>query len=139
MGGDVGAFVFQGLGALGGIGALATLILVAPNIKKLRAEAHQTEVDAAVSEGAADDEHFRTMIATQTEFVVAPLREEVARQGVRIGELEAQVKSIRRLYRMAVDTLRAFVQYSLVLVGLLPPGTTPPPPPAIPNDIAEDF
>lgn len=128
------------------VGAIVALAKVVPEIRHLRATTRQALVDAETSEEAQDDEHWQSIIRTQTEVLLKPLTEEVARQGEKllrqdqkISDLERQMHSIQRRYRLALDHLRDYVRYSLLLVGLLHPDVTPPPPPSIANEIAEDI
>ena len=93
---------FGALSLLGGGGLIAGFIAwrkYGPEIRQLKAETHRTVVETALAEDAADVEAVRVMIATQTQFVLEPIKAEVERQGRklkeqddRINELEGQVK-----------------------------------------------
>ena len=134
-------------------GAIVALAKVVPEIRHLRATTRQALVDAETSEGAQDDAHWEAIIRAQTEALLTPLTKEVERQGEKIvrqdkkisdqdqkiTDLERQMRSIQYRYRLALDHLRDYVRYSLLLVGLLHPDVTPPPPPSIANEIAEDI
>lgn len=128
------------------VGAVIAWRKLGPEMRQLTANTRRTVLESALAEDSADDEHFRTMIATQAEFILAPLKAEVERQGrkladqdTRINELEGQVKSFRRRYRLALDTLLAHIRHNLTIVRLIPADVAIPPPPLVPNEIAEDF
>lgn len=140
----------------GGIGATAMLIKARADARAIRAGADQTVVQTALSEGAADDEHWKAIIATQTEVtkvLLEPLTKKVVDQDAKIAAqdrkidaqdrkidaLEVEVRSVRRRYRDAREALLEFVRYTARLVHLLQEAGIPaPPPPTIPTDIDQD-
>lgn len=92
-------------------GGALVLVKVWPEIRKLRAEAKKTDVDAAIAEDAADDAHWKSIIATQTEALIQPLTARIEAQDARIEQLERKVDAVSRSYRSALTYIRTLLAW----------------------------
>jgi predicted RNase H-like nuclease (RuvC/YqgF family) len=119
------AQLFAVLGSAGFLGGLGVLLRIRHEIRKLRAEAHHLDVEAAATEDRADDEHtaalterWKDLIAAQTEAVVKPLRDEVERQAGQIvtlrdemSTMRAEFEALRTRYWRAITYVRALLTW----------------------------
>lgn len=122
------------------LGTVGVLIRLFPEIRQMRANTHQATVASAIAEDAAGDERLKIIIEAQTHSLIDPLTKQVERQEQRIEALEQQLKSLGRLYRLALDSLKAYIRHGVTLAGLLnDAGVTYPQPPSIPADIHDDM
>ena len=153
---DLWGPVIIGVVSGGGVTGVGAFIKSRADANAIRAGADQTIVQTALSESAADDEHWKAIIATQTEVtkvLLEPLTKKVVDQDAKIAAqdlkidaqdrkidaLEIEVRSVRRRYRDAREALLEFVRYTARLVRLLEEaGISAPQPPAIPTGINED-
>lgn len=110
---DWGA-IFSAFGTLGGIGGIATLLLIWPRLRKMRADTKKVDIDAALAQDAAQDAAWRSIIEVQTAALLGPMRDELKRQGEhiktqdgRITELEVQLTAARAKYWVAIRWIRA--------------------------------
>lgn len=118
--------IFHWLGAGGGAVAITALVLLWPNLRKLRAEYGKTRTDAAIAVDAADDAHWRAIVTAQTEALIQPLREEVERQGREISHLREDLAQVTHKHRSAITYIRALLAAWRRQV----PDVEPPVPPA---------
>lgn len=133
--------IFTALGAIGGLGAIATLILLGPNIRKIRAEAGKARVDAAVAEDRAEDDHWRDIVTAQTEALVKPLRDEVERLGTELASLRRELHDVRDQRDQERHRYRSAIGYVRVLLAWIRNhngGTHPMDLPVPPSEIAGD-
>lgn len=122
------------------ITAFVLFIKTWPEIRQIVASARQSTVAAAVAQDARDDEHLELIIRTQSEFMLAPLKQDITDLRTRIGELEGQMRTMRAKYNAALAALRGAVRHGAILAGLLNDAGLPyPPPPSIPADIHDDM
>ena len=122
------------------LGTVAVLIRLFPEIRQMRANTHQSTVASAIAEDAAGDARLAAIIEAQTHSLIDPLTKQVERQELRIVSLEKQLKSLGRLYRLALDSLKGQVRHGAILAGLLnDAGMTYPSPPQIPAEIHDDM
>lgn len=114
-------------------GGTVVLLKFWPEIRMLRATAKKTDVDAAVAEDRAEDEHWTAIVKTQTEAIVEPLRREVEGLRAEVSTLRTEVELVRTRYWRAIAHIRALAtwihRHSPEPVGL------PTPPAEIANDI----
>lgn len=92
-------------------GGLIVWIKVGPEIRKLSADARKVDVDAAVAEDAADDAHWKAIIAAQTEALVQPLREEVVQLRGDVASLRSEVELVRTRYWRAIAHIRGLLTW----------------------------
>lgn len=99
-------------------GGLIAWVKLGPEIRKLRAEAHRSDVEAAVAEDRAEDDHtaaltarYRELIAEQTEALVQPLRDEVTTLRVEVAKLRSEVELARTRYWRAIAHIRALLAW----------------------------
>lgn len=126
--------VFAALGVLGGGTGIAALVILWPNIQKIRAEAGKTRVEAAVAEDAAEDAHWEAIVRAQTEALIQPLKEEVERQGREIAALREEVGRITHRYRSAIGYIRLLSAWIAQHHGAHPMDL-----PVAPSEIASDI
>jgi len=124
--------IFGGLVSLGGLSGVVALLLWRHQVRKLRAETHHTEIDAAIAEDRADDEHWREIVKTQTEALVQPLREELTRLRVEVDSLRSEVEATRTRYWRAI----AYIRVLLTITQRRNPNDDVPAPP---SEIAADL
>lgn len=112
------AQLFAILGSAGFLGGIGVLLRIRHEIRKLRAEAHHLDVEAAVTEDRAEDEHtaaltarWRELVAAQTEEIVQPLRTEVATLRGEVATLRAEVEAVRTRYWRAITHVRALMAW----------------------------
>lgn len=106
------------LGSAGFLGGMAALLVVRHQIRKLRSEAHHLDVEAAVAEDRAEDDHtaaltarYREMIAEQTEALVKPLRTEVEVLRAEVSSLRTEVELVRTRYWRAISHIRSLMTW----------------------------
>jgi len=99
-------------------GGLIAWFKLRPEIQRMRAEARRVDVDAAVAEDRAEDEHtaaltarYRELIAEQTEALVEPLRQEVTSLRAEVASLRTEVELVRTRYWRAIAHIRALVTW----------------------------
>lgn len=99
-------------------GGIAALLVAIPQIRKIRSEARKSDVDAAVAEDRADDEHWAAIIQTQAEAVVRPLREELDRVSAkaaaleqRLDRMQADFDTLRTRYWRAISHIRSLMTW----------------------------
>jgi multidrug efflux pump subunit AcrA (membrane-fusion protein) len=104
-------------------GGLLAWFKLGPEIRKLRSEARRSDVEAAVAEDKAEDDHtaaltarYRELIAEQTEAVVKPMREELDRVSAkaaaleqRVDRMQADIDALRTRYWRAIAHIRALL------------------------------
>lgn len=112
--------LFAVLSVGGGIvtiaGGLLAWFKLGPEIRKLRSEARRSDVEAAVAEDKAEDDHtaaltarYRELIAEQTEALVQPLRAEVTTLRTEVASLRTEVELVRTRYWRAIAHVRALL------------------------------
>lgn len=129
------------------LGALGVLIKLFPEIRQMRAAAHQSTVESAIAEDAAGDARWVALIEAQTHSLLDPLTKQVERQerrieqqDTRIEALERRLESLAHLYRLALDTLKAHIKHGAILAGLLNAASINyPSPPVVPAEIHDDM
>lgn len=107
--------LFAALSMAGGVvtvaGGVVVWVKLAPEIRKLRSEARKTDVDAAVAEDRAEDEHWAAIVRAQTEAVVQPLRQEVDGLRAEVSSLRTEVELVRTRYWRAINHVRALLSW----------------------------
>lgn len=127
------AEVFSALGVLGGAGSVATIVLLWPRIRKLRADTRKVDIDAAVAEDTADDAHWKAIVEAQTKSLLEPMQAELKRQGEKIADLERDFRALSSKYWAAVGWIRAALAWTRIWHA-----DAQPPPPAVPPEIQPD-
>jgi len=122
--------VFALFGALGLGGGATAWFYVRPMIRKHRAEAHKTDVEAAASESAAEDEHLKTVVG----FVVEPLKDRLGELEAEVAQLRVEVTSARRKYFRLIDWARDVLAWKRVWHP-----DAQPPMPTLPPEISDDL
>lgn len=84
---------------------------IRPEIQRLRAETRKVDVDAAVAEDRAEDEHWAAIVRAQTEAVVQPLRQEVIDLRTEVASLRTEVELVRTRYWRAITHVRALLTW----------------------------
>ena len=92
-------------------GGLLVWVKIGPEIRKLRAEAKRVDVDAAVAEDRAEDEHWAAIVRAQTEAVVQPLRQEVTDLRTEVASLRTEVELVRTRYWRAISHIRSLMTW----------------------------
>lgn len=119
--------------AAGGLGGLGTFILVWPQIRKIRAETRKVDVDAALAVDSAEDAHWQSIVKTQAEAIVEPLRTEVAALRGEVAGLRTEIEALRTRYWRSIHYIRDLLAWIAKHLPNADPG-----PPVIPADIAQD-
>jgi uncharacterized protein HemX len=128
-----GAQLLAILGALGGGTGVVALILLWPQIRKLRSETRKVDVDAALAVDSAEDEHLTRIIQQQAEYLIEPLKAEVKELRAEVGRLRAEMSTLLSKYRSALDWIRAVLALARTHhpdEALLPP---------VPAEVADDL
>lgn len=126
------AAAFTILVALAGGGG-ATWFLVRRQARKLGAETTKLEVESAIAFTGAADDRLLDIIKSQTEDIVKPLQEEVGRLRGDVASLRAEVATLSRLWRLALDWIRNVQAWSRFHRDLDPPL------PSLPPEIADEL
>ena len=92
-------------------GGLIVWVKIGPEIRGMLAQARKTDVDAAIAEDAADDAHWKAIIAAQTEALVQPLRNEVTELRTEVASLRTEVELVRTRYWRAIAHIRALMTW----------------------------
>jgi hypothetical protein len=121
------------LGVLGGLGSIATLVLLWPRVRKLRADTRAVDSSAAIAEDAAVDARWRLLVEAQTLNLLRPMQEELARQGQQIVDLERRLDALSAKYWSAIGWIRGVLSWIRVWHA-----DAQPPPPTVPTEIQPD-
>jgi len=127
---DGWAIAFGILTVLTAGGGVTAWFYIRPTIRKHRAETHKAVVEAAVAEGAADDEHLKTIVG----YVVEPLKERVDDLEQEVSRLRDEVRTTRKKYFRLVDWARDVRAW----VRLWYPDAQPPLP-SLPAEVIDDL
>lgn len=100
------------------VGGITAVVKWRPEINSLRAtaahaaaQARQADATAEVARDARDDEHWSELVRTQTEVIVAPLREEVVVLRDKVTVLQDEVETLRTRYWRVVVYARALLRW----------------------------
>lgn len=126
--------VFSVFGTLGGLGGIVAIVMLAPRIRKLKADTNKVDVDAALAVETADDARLYRVVELQTTHLLEPMQREVSRLSKRVEDLESQLIQTNLKYHSAIRWIRLCLAY----IRTWNPEPNPPLP-TIPAEIQPDI